>query len=170
MVGEPRATTWYLAQLKPNSVKIAEKNLRQQGFETFLPLEEVTRTRNSRFTTSKQPLVPGYLFVALDIAQGLWRKVNATYGVSRLVSFGGSPAAVPAGLVEHHRLRCNEEGAFLPQETFSPGDQVRIKTGPFSSILAEIESVSAEQRAWVLMDIMGGKSRVELRQDMLAAV
>jgi hypothetical protein len=35
--------------------------------------------------------------------------------------------------------------------------------------MAEIESVSADQRAWVLMDIMGGRTRVAVTQDMLAA-
>lgn len=169
MTGENQTSAWYLAQLKPNSVNIAERNLKRQGFETFLPQEEATRKRGGRFITSLQPLFPGYIFVALDVAQGLWRKVNSTSGVSRLVSFGGAPAALPEGLVEQLKLRCSPEGKMSPEEAFAPGDIVRIKTGPFSDVLAEIERTSADRRVWVLMDIMGGKTRVTVTNDMISA-
>ena len=36
--------SWYVVQFKPNSHKIALRNLQRQGFETFLPMHEVTRS------------------------------------------------------------------------------------------------------------------------------
>ena len=86
------STTWFLAQLKPNCAKIADKNLARQGFRTFMPMEEETRQRNGKFVTANKPLFPGYIFVALDVTRGLWRSVNSTYGITRLVSFGKEPA------------------------------------------------------------------------------
>ena len=35
--------SWYIVQFKPNSHKIAVRNLERQGFGTFLPMHEVTR-------------------------------------------------------------------------------------------------------------------------------
>jgi len=35
--------TWFLAQFKPNSYRIAERNLVLQAFQTFLPLHDETR-------------------------------------------------------------------------------------------------------------------------------
>lgn len=169
MTGATPTAAWFLAQLKPNSAKIAERNLARQGFETFLPVEETTRKRSGKFVTVMQPLFPGYVFVSLDLAQGLWRKVNSTAGVSRLVSFSSAPAAVPDGLVDALKQRCSSEGQLLPEESFSPGDIVRIRTGPFSDALAEIERTSADRRVWVLMDIMGGKTRVAVSKDMISA-
>jgi transcriptional antiterminator RfaH len=37
------------------------------------------------------PLFPGYLFVAFDIGKDGWRKVNSTYGITRIVTLGNAP-------------------------------------------------------------------------------
>lgn len=162
-------TAWFLAQLKPNCAKIAQRNLQRQGFETFLPMAEETRQRSGRFVTATQPLFPGYIFVALDIAQGLWRKVNATHGVTRLVSFGAAPAEVPQALVAHLRLRCDAAGNLVPQQLLQPGDQVTLSTGPFANLVAEIEKVAADQRVWVLIDIMGRQTRVAVGPEQITS-
>ena len=53
------AINWFLAQMKPNSHDIANRNLTRQGFETFLPLQEETRRTRGRFVTRRRPLFPG---------------------------------------------------------------------------------------------------------------
>ena len=40
MTFHDRGTSWFLAQLKPNCANIADRNLKRQGFQTFLPVEE----------------------------------------------------------------------------------------------------------------------------------
>ena len=82
---------WFLAQFKPNSHRIAERNLIRQGFQTFRPLQEETRRARGTFTTRMLPLFPGYLFVAFDIGKDGWRKVNSTYGITRIVTLGNAP-------------------------------------------------------------------------------
>ncbi len=57
---------WYLIQFKPNSHRLAERNLLRQGFETFLPMQEVTRRKASRFVNDLRPLFPGYMFVSVN--------------------------------------------------------------------------------------------------------
>ena len=100
------------------------------SFQTFLPLEEETRQRNGKFVTTERPLFPGYIFVALDVTRGLWRSVNSTYGITRLVSFGKEPAAVPLDLVSQIMLRCDADGKLLPPKVLKPGDQVALTKGP----------------------------------------
>ena len=58
MTFHDRGTSWFLAQLKPNCANIADKNLKRQGFQTFLPMEEETRQRNGKFVTAMRPLFP----------------------------------------------------------------------------------------------------------------
>ena len=158
---------WFLAQVKPNSAAIAHRNLNRQGFETFMPVETVTRPRNGRFVTALQPMFPGYIFVAVDQARGLWRKVNSTYGVTRLVSFGAEPAPVPRAFVQDLMAQCDDDGKLEPAPQLAPGDQVRVATGPFASMIAEIESLAPDQRVWVLMDVMGSKTRVAVKKAQL---
>jgi transcriptional antiterminator RfaH len=159
--------SWFLAQLKPNSVQIAYKNLKRQGFETFLPMEEVVQRQKGKFRTSFRPLFRGYIFVAFDITQGLWRAVNSTHGITRLVSFGSKPAEVPHDLMSQLILRCSEEGNLLPTERLEPGDYVRLMTGPFADYTAKIEEITPDQRVWVLLDIMGRKTRTNVAANQL---
>lgn len=170
MTRNDQGTTWFLAQLKPNCNQIADRNLQRQGFMTFLPMEEETRQRGSKFVTALRPLFPCYIFVAFDVTCGLWRAVNSTYGITRLVSFGKEPAAVPRGLVSQLMLRCDASGKLLPPKLLKPGDQVRVKTGPFANFVAEIEGIAPDRRVWVLMDVMGGQTRVAVNPEQLRAV
>lgn len=170
MTFHDRETSWFLAQLKPNSAHIAEKNLRRQGFKTFLPLEEETRQQRGKFVTHMRPMFPGYIFVAFDAARGFWRQVNSTQGVTRLVSFGKEPTKVPADLVSQLVLRCDAEGRLLPSEQLEPGVQVTLTTGPFANFVAEVEKVAPDRRVWVLMEIMGGRTRVAVGAEHLRAL
>jgi len=163
-------TSWFLAQLKPNCAKIADKHLKRQGFQTFLPLEEETRQRNGKFITAERPLFPGYIFVAFDAAQGLWRKVNSTYGITRLINFGREPATVPRDLVSQIMQRCDASGKLLPPKVLKPGDQVALTTGPFANFVAEVEKITPDRRVWVLMDLMGGQTRVAVGAQQLRAI
>ena len=162
-----RGTSWFLAQLKPNSVKIADRNLKRQGFRTFLPMEETTKRSRSKFVTTEQPMFPGYIFVAFDVRKGGWRAINSTNGVTRLVSFGNDPAAVPREIVAQLMMRCDIHGKLLPPDTFSPGEEVVFTQGPFANLVAEIEGAAPERRVWVLMDIMGNQTRVAVEPNQL---
>jgi len=170
MTSHDRGISWFLAQLKPNCADIADKNLKRQGFRTFLPLEEKTRQHNGKFVTDRRPLFPGYIFVAFNVASGLWRRVNSTTGITRLVSFGKEPTVVPLDLVSQLMLRCDVKGKVLPPKLLKPGDQVALSTGPFANFVAEIEKIAPDRRVWVLMDIMGSQTRVAVRADQVRAV
>lgn len=160
-------TTWFLAQLKPNCAQVAVRNLARQGFETFLPLEEVTRRARSKFVTAAQPMFPGYVFVAFDIAQGGWRAINGTYGITRLVSFGKEPAPVPTQIVRTLMERCDADGNFAASRPLAPGDQVAMPRGPFVDFVGEVEKLAPDARVWVLLDLMGGKMRVSVPAEEL---
>lgn len=170
MAFHDRGTSWFLAQLKPNCANIADKNLKRQGFKTFLPTEVETRERSGKFVTAMRPLFPGYIFVAFDEARGFWRTVNSTYGITRLVSFGKEPTAVPLDVVSQLMLRCDSEGKLLPPKLLKPGDQVTLASGPFASFVAEVEKIAPDHRVWVLMEIMGGQTRVTVGAGQLRAV
>lgn len=47
------------------------------------------------------------------------------------------------------------------------GDQARGTSGPFANFIAEIETIAADRRVWVLMDLMGGPTRVAVSTDQM---
>ncbi|MET4102688.1 transcriptional antiterminator RfaH [Roseovarius sp. MBR-78] len=170
MTDHDPGTTWFLAQIKPNSHRIAERNLARQGFRTFLPLQEETKRVRAKFTTQMRPLFPGYLFVAFAVERGGWRAVNSTYGITHLVSLGKEPTPVPLDLVSTLMLRCDRDGKLMPPKLLGPGDEVMLTKGPFADFVATIESITPDRRVWVLMEIMGGATRVAVDVQNLRAV
>jgi len=158
---------WFLAQVKPNCTKIADINLKRQGFETFIALKEKTCEFKGKFVNAKRPLFPGYIFIRFDISKGLWRSVNSTYGISQLVSFDRFPAVVPNDVIAQLMLLCDETAKSLPIEDLTSGDQVVLTKGPFSNFLAEVEFIPPNERVWVLMEIMGSQVRVVVEADQL---
>ena len=158
---------WFLLQFKPNSHRLAERNLMRQGFKTFLPMQEVTRRKSTRFVNDLRPLFPGYMFVAFDPKSAPWRKINGTIGVSKLVSFDGQPKPVPIDLVSGLMQRCDTTGNLLPAKKLATGDQVELLTGPFSNFIATVETIDIEQRIWVLMECMGQRTRMHFKADQL---
>lgn len=161
---------WFLAQLKPNSVQIAKRNLERQGFKTFLPMEEQTLERRGKFVTTTQPFFPGYIFVSFEAGKGHWGAVNSTNGITKLVSFGNTPAIVPAGMISELMQRCDISGKLLPPVVLLPGDQVLLTSGPFANFVAEVEKTAPERRVWVLMDVLGKKTRVTVNSDQIRSL
>jgi len=163
-------TTWFLAQIKPNCYKIAERNLRRQRFKTFLPLHEEVKRNSGKFITRLRPLFTGYIFVAFDPSKDGWRAINSTYGIVRLVSFGDDPKPVPLELVSRLMARCDNNGKFLPLHSHKNGDNVKISSGPFAEFVATVETINSSQRVWVLLDLMGRTIRVAVQLDDLREV
>eukprot|EP01037_Dinobryon_pediforme_P039712 gene39712-48463_t len=162
-----RTAAWFLAQLKRNNAAMANRNLKQQGFSTFLPMEQVTRPQKDKFDTTLRPLFPGYIFVAFDVEDGRWRAINSTLGIARLVSFGTEPATVPLEVISQLILRCDATGKLLAPPVFKPGDQVRMTSGPFAEFVATVEKIAPDERIWVLMNLMGGQTRVAVQAQAL---
>ena len=158
---------WYLVQFKPNSHRLAEKNLNRQGFETFLPMQEISRRKASRFVADLRPLFPGYMFVNVDEEVAPWRRINGTLGVSKLVSFNSTLKALPLQLVSNLMQRCDTEGKLLPAKTLSSGDHVEVLTGPFANFVATVERIDAKERVWILMDFMGQSTRIRIAPDQI---
>lgn len=167
MTYDDENSRWFLAQLKPNGHQIAARNLDRQGFHYFLPMQEETRRRRGRFMNVLRPLFPGYIFIAFDPEKGLWRKINSTTGVARLVSFGKSPMPVPSELVSGLKARCDRKGKFLPDVTLAPGDAVQISQGPLAEFVATVEKLAPNNRIFVLLDIMGRRTRMSMHAENL---
>ncbi len=163
-----KLNTWVLVQTKPNGLQTALRNLNRQGFSVFCPLHLCTRTRKARFKESWQPLFPGYLFLDIDAQSAPWRKINSTYGVTRLVGFGSeAPSPVPHAVISGLRDRCDKDNRLLPPESLQPGDRVRLLKGPFADFVTDVEKISQDKRVWVLLDLMGRETMMEVEREIL---
>lgn len=162
------ASTWHLAQLKPNGASLATRNLVRQGYEVFNPKHIISQRRGESFVSREVQLFPGYLFVGIGRSLRRWGPINGTLGVSRLVGFGGIASEVPCGLIDELRRRCDPQDKMLAVDNLAPGDPIRILSGPFAEFVSSVESIDSQQRIWVLLDILGRASRVQLDRAAVA--
>jgi len=158
---------WFILQFKSNSHHLAAKNLNRQGFETFLPLNETTSRRLSRFINTSKPLFPGYMFVTFDRTKSNWHKINNTYGVTRLITFNTVLKSIPIRFIDNLMKRYDSSGNLLPIQKLKKGDQVTVLKGPFGNFIATVEKYESDQRIWILMDLMGRKTKIQTPSDNL---
>ena len=90
---------WFVAQIKPNSYELANRNLIRQGFETFTAKMNITIRKNNKFLVQDTNLFPGYIFVSFDPNLVKWTKINSTYGISKIISFNRKPAEIDIDLI-----------------------------------------------------------------------
>ena len=158
---------WFILQFKPNAYHQANKNLNRQGFETFLPLNDITSRKLSRFINTSKPLFPGYMFIRFNRAESEWRKINNTYGVSRLITFNSNLKSIPTSFINNLMKRYDSSGKLLPIAKFKKGDKVKVLGGPFADFIATVEKYEADQRIWILMDLMGRKTNIQITSNAL---
>lgn len=138
-----------------NRERYAIKNLANQGYEAFCPLEYRPGTGSAKGRMVEVPLFPCYAFVRLAEDQP-WRSINGTYGVIRLLTV---PSAVPRPmmvLVRDLDQRVAEALAALEKaavDPFAPGTIVRVVSGPFTSFEGTVSGMDKHQRLRVLMSI-----------------
>ena len=153
------AHAWYLIQSKPRQEQHARENLERQGFECFLPcFQSPSRRPEKTGKTGLQPLFPGYLFIHLH-AEDNWSKLRSTRGVSRVVSFDGSPCQVHQSIIDQLHTR-NNFAQVNPE--LHPGQAVHIKEGPLANIDAIFLNMNGEQRVLLLMNALNRQHRIKL--------
>ena len=152
---------WYILQFKPNAHHVASKNLNHQGFETFLPMHDITSRKLSRYISTSKPLFPGYMFIKFDRAESNWHKINNTYGVSRLITFNSILKSVPNSFVDSLIEQYDLSGKLITIQELRKGERVTVLTGPFANFSATVEKYETDQRIWILMDLMGRKTKTQ---------
>ena len=155
---------WMIAQIKPNSCDLAVRNLERQGFKTFVPKIKTTIKKEDRFINKNVSLFPGYVFIAFNPYQLTWMKINSTYGVSKVLVFNKKPSEISYDIILALKDRYEKNIDSTLKENFQTGDTIRFNSGPFVDIFARIEKVDSKKRIWILLEVMGGYRKLNLKQ------
>ena len=157
------AENWFVAQLKPQGLRLAVQNLDRQGFQHFCPKRLETTIKRGKPVADEKPLFPGYIFVQFDPAQGGWTSINGTRGITRLIIADlRRPNPLPAEFMSGLMARCDTVGVVTAPPDLEIGDTIRVLSGPFAEAVARIEQFTDNERLQILMDLMGQKTRVSV--------
>ena len=161
---------WYLVQIKPKAHVTACQHLKRQGFEVFSPLIIKTAKKNGKFIDITTLLFPGYLFLGTQIEPVPWRTINSTRGISKAVTLDGTYRPIHTQIVEGLKLRCDRSGIIHAIDNISPGERAKIKRGPFSNFICNVDEMADGRRAWVLIDLLKQKTRAKISLDDLSII
>ncbi len=110
-------------------------------------------------------LFTNYLFIRLRRWIDDWSPLRSTFGVCRLVSFGNEPLPVPDMPIDGIRQRL----ATAPvQPVFQPGQVLRVDAGVLSGLDAIFDAYDGEDRARLLIRMLGRPTEVVLPLSCLA--
>ena len=159
---------WYTVHTKARQERLAAEHLDRQHYRSYLPLVRQHRRRRGVWQQVTEPLFPGYLFVRLDPERDNTAPIRSTRGVIGLVRFGGRIPPVPDGLIEQLlATRTDPDGALSQEHLFQAGDRVEIASGPLAGLHAIFLAPTGQQRARLLLDLLGRETPVVLSQNQL---
>jgi transcriptional antiterminator RfaH len=170
-MSEIKGTRWFVVQTQVNGEAKAAENLRRQGYQTYLPRYLKRRRHARKVDFVAKPLFPRYMFVAVEMGTQRWRSIQSTSGVSRLVTNGDEPAAVPERVVRALTAREDAKG-FVKLDAapaFAEGDKVRVLSGAFKDNAGLFNGMADHDRVSILLEMLGRKVRVVLDADLVAA-
>ena len=155
---------WFLVHTQPKSERRAELHLGGQGFRTHFPTIQKTIRHARQLRTVRAPLFPRYIFLILDLGRDRWLSVRSTVGVSSLFTCDDRPVPVPEGIVETLIQNTDEANLTLFTSGLTPGQSVRILSGPFVDFVGTLERLDDAGRVRVLLEMMGTAVPVALRR------
>ncbi len=163
---------WYVVNTHPHQEARAEVNLRQQGYEAWLPKLLRTRQHARRVDTISAPLFPGYFFITLDPHAQAWRAVNSTLGVRQLLCQGERPRPIERGFVEALKETTDDSGivALSAAEMLLPGQPLRLLGGPFANSVGTLLRLADKDRVTLLLNLLGREVQISVSRRQVMAV
>lgn len=156
---------WAVAMTKSSSEHLAQHHLGRQGFTTFLPKFITNVGKDLKIKV----LFPRYIFVWIELQ---WSVINSTRGVTRLIMNESKPAVVPTRIIESLMKRQNSKGLITlsEQPKFALGEKVRVVNNTMEGYIAVYDGMRPNERARVLLELLGQVVPVELDERDLAPV
>jgi len=167
---KPGQPNWFAVVTKPRQEQIALENLARQGFECFLPMAENPYQRRSKKQKPiVEPLFPRYLFLRAIASHQNLAPVRSTTGVLNMVRFGTELAVVPDSVIHAIKSSMEEDTGLIKIKPIEikAGDKVRIFDGPMAGINGVVQETNSNNRALILMDLLGRPTKVQVESILL---
>lgn len=152
--------SWYVIKTKARQEARAVTHLENQNLEVYCPwLIHKNGKREALFTS--------YLFIHLNCLATHFAAIKSTRGVLKMLKFGDWWAEVDPQFIEYLKYK---ENGYRDVPLFQADQEVVIKDGPFKGIEAVYLSASGDERAMVLLTILGRKQAITIDERLLKAM
>ncbi|MEQ1955993.1 transcription termination/antitermination protein NusG [Mesorhizobium yinganensis] len=171
---------WYVLELRGGMADSVFADLTKLGYDAYLPRRRIDKyNRRMRVMAERsEPLLPGYLFVAHPRPgkpADDWTEVDKIKGVRGRLKTQLGPVVIPHAVIEVI-MRMEFESAYDDTQAgkrfrgesdrdklearFPVGASFRVIDGPFSSFLAEVETLTHDGKVKALIDVSSASCRL----------
>ncbi|MGH9898490.1 MAG: transcription termination/antitermination protein NusG [Pyrinomonadaceae bacterium] len=149
--------------------RIRDTDLENEISDVLVPTETVIEMRGNKRVESSRMFYPGYVLVEIEcdeqghIPDDIFHTIKSTPKVTGFVG-GQTPSPLSSQEVDQivHNLTAGAANP-KPKFTYTTGETVRIKSGPFASFTGKVEDVNTEKSTLkVVVTIFGRSTPVEL--------
>ena len=138
-------TQWYVLQVLTGQEEDVQRELERHGYETLLLREMRTIRQRGSWREAEYLLMPGYLFVRLELTDEAYYLLNGTAGVIRILSTGGRPS--PLEEHEANWLQILAEQLGRPSTIqFYDAHTYRVVDGALRSLERQITGIDRHRR------------------------
>jgi transcription antitermination factor NusG len=156
---------WYALQVRARYERSVTSFLVEMGYETFLPLSEITRQWSDRKKKVDSPLFPGYIFCRFSLQDRL--PVLKTPGIIQIVGYSRIP--VPVDEKEVVAIQ-SVVASGLPKQPYPflhAGDKVIVQTGPLAGLEGFLVESRGKNRLIVSINLLQRSLAVEINSDLV---
>lgn len=145
---------WYAAWTRSRHEKKVTAQLRERGWECFLPLVPEVHWWSDRRKIVDMPLFPGYTFLRLPASPQTRAAVARVPGVVSLVGWNGVPVPVPDREIESVQAILACRVRLRPYQFFPAGKRVRIRGGALEGVEGIFVSSGSERNLVVSVELI----------------
>ena len=114
-----------------------------------------------------EAMFPGYIF-ARFVYPALYRRIAATSGVAKTLSFGGRPCVLVPQIIEDLRCHVADGETVEIACDIREGEEVKVVEGPFLGVRALVTRIlPARDRVAILLSMLGQEREIEVSVDAL---
>ena len=135
----PSGAQWYSIQTRYRFERKVTTQLRNKGWQTFLPVLEEIHRWSDRSQPVSVPLFSGYTFVRIELSPQLRLELLHTEGVIGLISTRGIAAPVPAKQIDDLQKLLSLKVPCALHAFLRVGQKVRIRGGSLDGLEGILE-------------------------------
>lgn len=160
---------WYAAYTKSRAEKKVLQELLEQGIEAYLPLQKRLKQWSDRRKWVEEPLMRCYIFVKIE-KKDYYRVLN-TRGVVCYITFEGKAVPIPENQIDVLRkIVATEADVEVTAENFTPGDKVKVVSGPMHGLEGELVDYRGSRRVMVRIEHIGQQLLISVPAGFLEVV
>lgn len=168
---------WYLLYTNPRAEKKVNEELKNRGFETFLPMHKTLKQWSDRKKWVEEPLFKSYVFIHLELEKHYYNVVNLP-GIVKFVNFEGSPVIVDLREIDFVKkmtgdldnLKTLSYELLQNQQNIIHGELVEIISGPLSGASGKLIQITGKTRVLIELVSIGQNLVIQIPLENLRKI